>query len=125
MSKFNPEVNSSVYQINMERVLLSSVFFNGYETLEMMIEKMTVEMFYLPAHQELYRVFLELFKEDMPIDEEMASFANATERPPPATALTEPAVLARAVAIARSLKLLSASSLGITVLPSGTPFFIT
>lgn len=46
MSKFNPEVNSSVYQINMERVLLSSVFFNGYETLEMMIEKMTVEMFY-------------------------------------------------------------------------------
>lgn len=71
MSKFNQEVNSSVYQINMERVLLSSVFFNGYETLEMMIEKMIAEMFYLPAHQELYKVFIDLYKEDMPIDEEM------------------------------------------------------
>ena len=62
MSKFNQEVNSSVYQINMERVLLSSVFFNGYETLEMMIEKMIAEMFYLPAHQELYKVFIDLYK---------------------------------------------------------------
>lgn len=48
----------------MERVLLSSVFFNGYETLEMMIEKMIAEMFYLPAHQELYKVFVDLYKED-------------------------------------------------------------
>ncbi len=71
MSKFNPEVNSSVYQINIERVLLSSIFFDGYETLESMCEKIKVEMFYLPAHQELYRVLLELYKEDMPLDEEM------------------------------------------------------
>lgn len=71
MSKFNPEVNTSIYQINMERVLLSSVFFNGYETLELMYEKVKVEMFYLPAHQELYRVLLELFNEEMPIDEDI------------------------------------------------------
>lgn len=71
MSKFNPEVNSSVYQINIERALLSSIFFDGYETLESMCEKIKVEMFYLPAHQELYRVLLELYKEDMPLDEEM------------------------------------------------------
>lgn len=70
MSKFNAEVNSSVYQVNIERAILSSVFFE-YEAIELMSEKIKPIMFYLPAHQELFRVFLELYKEDMPIDEEM------------------------------------------------------
>ena len=69
MSALNTEVNSTAYQINIEKVVLSSIFFD-YEILEELNEKVKECMFYLPAHQEVYRVLLELYKEGLPIDEE-------------------------------------------------------
>lgn len=69
MSAFNTEANSAVYQINIEKVVLSSIFFN-FEIIEELNEKVKESMFYLPAHQEIYRVLLELYKEGLPIDEE-------------------------------------------------------
>lgn len=69
----NQEVNTAAYQINIERVVLSSVFFD-YEVMEILNESLKPEMFYMPAHQNIFQVFLDLYRENMPIDE---SFVRA------------------------------------------------
>lgn len=59
----------NIYSLNIERAVLSSIIFEG--TLEDdIIEKLTPEVFYLPAHSEVYKIILELHKEDYPIDED-------------------------------------------------------
>lgn len=59
----------SVYSINIERAVLSSVFFNP-EELEEIIAVLKPKDFYLPAHKAIFEAMVKLFEEDMPIDEE-------------------------------------------------------
>ncbi|MGB0989564.1 MAG: replicative DNA helicase [Halarcobacter sp.] len=59
----------SVYSINIERAVLSSVLFNP-EELEDILGVLKPKDFYLPAHQKIYEVMSKLHDESMPIDEE-------------------------------------------------------
>ncbi len=59
----------SVYSINIERAVLSSILFNPDE-LEEILGVLKAKDFYLPAHQKIYEVMIKLHEEDMPIDEE-------------------------------------------------------
>jgi len=59
----------SVYSLNIERAVLSSIFFN-HEELEDVIAVLKPKDFYLPAHQKIYETMIKLHDEQMPIDEE-------------------------------------------------------
>ena len=59
----------SVYSLNIERAVLSSIFFNP-EELEDVIAALKPKDFYLPAHQKIYETMIKLHDEQMPIDEE-------------------------------------------------------
>ncbi len=61
-------MTDSKYLVGIEQAVLSSILFEG--TIEdEILDKLDPEFFYLPAHSEVYRVMLELHKEDYPIDE--------------------------------------------------------
>lgn len=59
----------SVYSINIERAVLSSILFNP-EELEDVLGVLKPKDFYLPAHQKIFDVMIKLHDDDMPIDEE-------------------------------------------------------
>ncbi|WP_121628381.1 replicative DNA helicase [Poseidonibacter antarcticus] len=59
----------SVYSINIERAVLSSILFNP-EELEDVLGVLKAKDFYLPAHQKIFAVMIKLHEDDMPIDEE-------------------------------------------------------
>ena len=59
----------SVYSINIERAVLSSILFNP-EELEDVLGVLKPKDFYLPAHQKIFEVMVNLHNDDMPIDEE-------------------------------------------------------
>jgi len=59
----------SVYSINIERAVLSSILFNPDE-LEEILGVLKPKDFYLPAHQKIYEVMVNLHNDTMPIDEE-------------------------------------------------------
>ena len=59
----------SVYSINIERAVLSSVLFNP-EEIEDILGVLKPKDFYLPAHQKIFEVMAKLHQEQMPIDEE-------------------------------------------------------
>jgi replicative DNA helicase len=59
----------SVYSINIERAVLSSVLFNP-EEIEDILGIISAKDFYLPAHQKIFAVMEQLHHADMPIDEE-------------------------------------------------------
>jgi len=59
----------SVYSINIERAVLSSILFNP-EELEDVLGVLKPKDFYLPAHQKIFEVMVKLHNDDMPIDEE-------------------------------------------------------
>lgn len=55
--------------INIERAVLSSVFFNP-EELEDILGVLKPKDFYLPAHRAIFEAMVKLHDEDMPIDED-------------------------------------------------------
>jgi len=57
------------HSLSIEKVVLSSIIFSPDE-IYYVSELLEVEDFYLPAHQEIYKIMLELHKEDLPIDED-------------------------------------------------------
>jgi len=59
----------SVYSINIERAVLSSILFNPDE-LEEILGVLKPKDFYLPAHQKIYEIMVNLHNDTMPIDEE-------------------------------------------------------
>lgn len=59
----------SVYSINIERAVLSSIFFNP-EELEDILGVLKAKDFYLPAHKKIFEVMVKLHDEGMPIDED-------------------------------------------------------
>ena len=59
----------SVYSINIERAVLSSILFNP-EEIEDVLGLIKHKDFYLPAHQKIFHVMEQLHTADMPIDEE-------------------------------------------------------
>ncbi|QEZ89549.1 replicative DNA helicase [Aliarcobacter cibarius] len=59
----------SIYSINIERAVLSSVFFNP-EELEDILGVLKPKDFYLPAHKSIFEAMIRLHEEDMPIDED-------------------------------------------------------
>ena len=59
----------SIYSINIERAVLSSVLFNP-EEIEDVLGVLKHKDFYLPAHQKIFEVMETLHNQDLPIDEE-------------------------------------------------------
>ncbi len=59
----------SIYSINIERAVLSSILFNPDE-IEDVLGILKAKDFYLPAHQKIFAVMEKLHNDDMPIDEE-------------------------------------------------------
>ncbi len=59
----------SVYSINIERAVLSSILFNP-EEIEDILGVLKPKDFYLPAHQKIFDVMAKLHNDNMPIDEE-------------------------------------------------------
>ncbi len=59
----------ALYNINMERAILSSIIFEP-KTYEEVASVLKPEDFYLPFHQYLFRAMEELFDKELPIDEE-------------------------------------------------------
>ncbi|MEA1915319.1 MAG: replicative DNA helicase [Campylobacterota bacterium] len=59
----------SVYSINIERAVLSSILFSP-EELEDVLGVLKAKDFYLPAHQKIFDVMETLHTEQLPIDEE-------------------------------------------------------
>lgn len=59
----------SIYSINIERAVLSSIFFNP-EELEDVLGVLKPKDFYLPAHRAIFEAMVKLHEEDMPIDED-------------------------------------------------------
>jgi len=59
----------SVYSINIERAVLSSILFNP-EELEDVLGVLKPKDFYLPAHKKIFEVMVKLHNDAMPIDEE-------------------------------------------------------
>jgi len=62
-------LNDSLYNINIERAVLSAIIFDP-EIFEDIWLKLKPKDFYLPFHQYLFEAMEELNKEDKPIDEE-------------------------------------------------------
>ncbi len=59
----------SVYSINIERAVLSSILFNP-EELEDVLGVLKPKDFYLPAHQKIFAAMEDLHNNDLPVDEE-------------------------------------------------------
>ena len=59
----------SIYSVNIERAVLSSILFNP-EEIEDVLGVLKPKDFYLPAHQKIFDVMVQLHNADMPIDEE-------------------------------------------------------
>ena len=59
----------SVYSINIERAVLSSILFNP-EELEDVLGVLKPKDFYFPAHKKIFEVMVKLHNDAMPIDEE-------------------------------------------------------
>ena len=59
----------SIYSINIERAVLSSIFFNP-EELEDILGVLKPKDFYLPAHKSIFEAMIKLHEDDMPIDED-------------------------------------------------------
>lgn len=59
----------SVYSINIERAVLSSILFNPDE-IEEILSMLKPKDFYLPAHQKIFEVMSNLYRDDMPVDED-------------------------------------------------------
>lgn len=59
----------SVYSINIERAVLSSILFNP-EEIEEVLGVLKAKDFYLPAHKNIFEIMTKLHLDDMPIDEE-------------------------------------------------------
>ncbi|WP_198304836.1 replicative DNA helicase [Arcobacter vandammei] len=59
----------SIYSINIERAVLSSIFFNP-EELEDILGILKPKDFYLPAHKAIFEAMVKLHEDDMPIDED-------------------------------------------------------
>lgn len=59
----------SVYCVNIERAVLSSILFNP-EEFEDIAEILKSKDFYLPAHKKIFEVMTQLSNEEIPIDEE-------------------------------------------------------
>ncbi len=59
----------SVYSINIERAVLSSILFNP-EELEDVLGVLKPKDFYLPAHQKIFEVMVKLHNDGLPIDDE-------------------------------------------------------
>ena len=59
----------NIYAINIEKAVLSSILFD-YGIIEDIIALLNPKDFYLPAHQKVFQVMLELHNSDMPIDED-------------------------------------------------------
>src|SRR5574344_1916323 len=59
----------SIYSVNIERAVLSSIFFNP-EELEDVLGVLKPKDFYLPAHKAIFEEIVKLHSEDMPIDED-------------------------------------------------------
>ena len=69
----------SVYSINIERAVLSSILFNP-EELEDVLGVLKPKDFYLPAHQKIFEVMVNLHNSDMPIDEEFISKGRVNDK---------------------------------------------
>ena len=59
----------NIYAINIERAVLSSIFFSP-EVIEDILGILKPKDFYLPAHKKIFEAMERLNSEDMPIDEE-------------------------------------------------------
>ena len=59
----------SIYSINIERAVLSSIFFNPEELVDI-LGVLKPKDFYLPAHKAIFEAIVKLHSEDMPIDED-------------------------------------------------------
>ncbi|RBQ30613.1 replicative DNA helicase [Arcobacter sp. FW59] len=59
----------SIYSINIERAVLSSIFFNP-EELEDILGVLKPKDFYLPAHKSIFEAMIKLHNDGMPIDED-------------------------------------------------------
>ena len=59
----------NIYALNIERAVLSSIFFNP-EEIEDVLGILKPKDFYLPAHQKIFEAMEELNNQDLPIDEE-------------------------------------------------------
>ncbi|WP_151950337.1 DnaB-like helicase C-terminal domain-containing protein [Aliarcobacter butzleri] len=59
----------SILFINIERSVLSSIFFNP-EEFEEISEILKSKDFYLPAHKKIFEIMTQLYNEEMPIDEQ-------------------------------------------------------
>lgn len=57
------------YSINIEKVVLSSIIFSPDE-IYFVSGFLEIQDFYLPVHQEIYKIMLELHKDNYPIDED-------------------------------------------------------
>ncbi|MAC83948.1 MAG: hypothetical protein CL624_07415 [Arcobacter sp.] len=57
------------HSLSIEKTVLSSIIFR-YEEIYTVADILQVEDFYLKIHQDIYKIMLELYNEDMPIDEE-------------------------------------------------------
>ena len=69
MSALNPNVNTLSHIVNIEKVVLSSMFFD-YDLVENLSEILTSKMFYVPAHGEIFSTMVNLFRDNLPVDEE-------------------------------------------------------
>jgi len=65
----NNTVNSNQYQANIEKAVLATILFDS-EVLETIEPILKADMFYLRAYAEIYRVMIELYKKDHPVDED-------------------------------------------------------
>ncbi len=59
----------NIYAINIERAVLSSIFFSP-EVIEDILGILKPKDFYLPAHKKIFEVMEQLNAQDLPIDEE-------------------------------------------------------
>ncbi|MGE4295351.1 MAG: replicative DNA helicase [Campylobacterales bacterium] len=62
-------MENALYNLNIERAVLSSILFEP-SSFELIGTEIKPEVFYLPAHQHIFRAMEELSNEEMPIDEE-------------------------------------------------------
>jgi len=64
-------MNSNLYNLNIERALLSSILFEPYlEEIQTLFSHVNSTDFYLPFHQAFFSVCYELQKDEKPIDDE-------------------------------------------------------
>lgn len=72
-------MENALYNLNIERAVLSSILFEP-SSFELIGTEIKPEVFYLPAHQHIFRAMEELSNEEMPIDEEFIRKRLAKEK---------------------------------------------